>query len=80
MPFVRLSFPTGSSYDGPLKRKIADEVHAALVESIGIPADDRFQLLQQSGELIYDTGYLGVRRTDGFFTIEVVFRRGRSVG
>ena len=42
MPLVRLSFTP--AFDAPLQRRFADNVHDALVESVGIPPDDRFQL------------------------------------
>jgi phenylpyruvate tautomerase PptA (4-oxalocrotonate tautomerase family) len=77
MPLVRLSFtPT---HDATTQRYVADHVHDALVESVGIPPDDRFQLLRQSGEMIYDRSYLGIERTEKFVIVEIIFRAGRSV-
>jgi phenylpyruvate tautomerase PptA (4-oxalocrotonate tautomerase family) len=46
---------------------IADGVHRALVEAIGIPPQDRFQVLRRHPEsgLVFDRHYLGIARTDG---------------
>jgi phenylpyruvate tautomerase PptA (4-oxalocrotonate tautomerase family) len=67
------------------RRAIADCVHTALVETIGIPVDDRFQVVTEYGsdgigsELIYDPHYLGVDRTDGIIFVQVFLRKGRTV-
>lgn len=43
---------------------LADAVHQAQVEVLGIPADDRFQVFtpREAGELRFDPGYNGVER------------------
>ena len=43
---------------------IANAIHDAQIEALGIPADDRFQIFQPhgAGELKFDTGYNGVDR------------------
>ena len=43
---------------------IGDAVHEAMVETIGVPADDRFQVITEHrpGWLRYDRHYLGVDR------------------
>jgi 4-oxalocrotonate tautomerase len=45
------------------RRAIADAVHRALVESLGVPQDDRFQIVTEHppGGLLHATAYLGVR-------------------
>ena len=45
---------------------IGDAIHAAQIEALGIPADDRFQVFNPhgSGELSFDPGYNGVERRD----------------
>jgi 4-oxalocrotonate tautomerase len=83
MPLVRISLKQGRS--GEERRAIGDCVHTALVETIGIPVDDRFQVITEYGsdglgsELIYDSHYLGIERTDGIVFVQVFLRRGRSV-
>ena len=77
MPLVRLSFTP--AHDAATQRAVADHVHDALVESVGIPKDVRFQLLRQSGEMIYDRHYLGIERSEKFVVVEIILRSGRSV-
>src|SRR6516164_2988462 len=83
MPLVRVSMKKGRSAEE--RRAIADCVHTALVEAIGIPVDDRFQVVTEYGgdsvgsELIYDPHYLGIERTDGIVFVQVFLRKGRTV-
>ena len=78
MPLVRIDMITGR--DEPLRRAIADAVQEALVEAIGIPPDDRFQVITEhaASNMIFDPGYLGIARKDPIF-IQIALRRGRSV-
>jgi Tautomerase enzyme len=43
---------------------IGDAIHDAQIETLGIPADDRFQIFlpHDAGELKFDPGYNGVDR------------------
>jgi 4-oxalocrotonate tautomerase len=83
MPLVRISLKRGRSVEK--RRAIADCVHTALVETIGIPVDDRFQVVTEYGsdgngnELFYDPHFLGIERTDGIIFVQVFLRKGRSV-
>ncbi|MBC2878306.1 MULTISPECIES: tautomerase family protein [Streptomyces] len=56
-------------------------VHEALQETLGIPADDHFQILTDhdgtTGTLRYG-GYLGVDRDEGIAYIAITMRAGRS--
>ncbi|WP_435282968.1 tautomerase family protein [Streptomyces koelreuteriae] len=60
---------------------IGRAVHDALRETIGIPPDDRFQILRDhdgtSGTLRYDD-YLGVSRDEGIVYVAITLRSGRS--
>ncbi|MDR5816566.1 tautomerase family protein [Caballeronia sp. LZ033] len=71
MPLVHISLLKGK----PRKhlRAIADGVHETLVETFKVPADDRFQLIQQfeRDDFIYDDGYLGVDRSDDVVFIHI---------
>ncbi|MFJ6378660.1 tautomerase family protein [Kitasatospora sp. NPDC092039] len=64
MPLVRIDLST----DRPpaVRRAIADAVHQALVDAVGIPADDRFQIVtpHDPEELVFDPNYLDVARRD----------------
>ena len=43
MPLVRISLLRGKSAE--YRRKVGDAAHEALVEAIGVPAKDRFQII-----------------------------------
>lgn len=71
MPLVRIDLRQGTS---PAYRKaIADGVHAAMVESLAIPPDDRFQVISErdADSLIYDPQYLGIQRSDKVVFIQI---------
>ena len=57
-------------------------VHEALVDAIGIPADDLFQVLTShdgtTGTFRYDPDYLGVHRDDGVVFVDITMRAGRT--
>ena len=79
MPFVRINAlrADAAKLDG-----LGRAVHDALVEAIGIPADDLFQVLAShdgtSGMFRYDPDYLGVHRDDGLAYIDITMRAGRT--
>jgi phenylpyruvate tautomerase PptA (4-oxalocrotonate tautomerase family) len=72
MPLVQVSLLKGKSPQH--LRAIGDGVHQALVDAFGIPPDDRFQLFRQfdRDELVYDAGYLGIRRSDDVVFVHIV--------
>jgi phenylpyruvate tautomerase PptA (4-oxalocrotonate tautomerase family) len=78
MPLVRIALRRGKPRD--YRRAIADAVHRALVDGLGVPPDDRFQIVTEhdGDELIYDRNYLGVARSDDTIFIQVSLRRGRT--
>lgn len=80
MPLIRISLQRGK----PLayRRAVADGVHRALVEGIGVPVKDRFQIISEhdAENLIYDREYFGVARSDDAIFIAVSLRRGRPEG
>lgn len=78
MPLIRISLRRGKPL--PYRRAVADGIHRALVDGLGVPRDDRFQILSEhdGDELIYDRNYLGIARSDDTIFIEVSLRRGRS--
>lgn len=79
MPLVRIDLLEGRT---PQQlQAIGDGVHRALVEAIGIPAADRFQVhtVHAPGHLVYDAGYLGIPRTDGIVVVQIVLSAGRSI-
>jgi 4-oxalocrotonate tautomerase len=79
MPLVRIDLHQGHSEEE--LAAIGDVVHQSMVETIGVPADDRFQVIteHQPGRLRYDPHYLGVDRDDGIVLIQITLARGRPV-
>ncbi len=79
MPLVRISLRTGK--DPGTIRAIADGVHDAMVATVNVPKDDRFQLVTEHGAegFVYDPGYLGVKRTDDLVVIQITLNQGRTV-
>jgi phenylpyruvate tautomerase PptA (4-oxalocrotonate tautomerase family) len=79
MPLVRISLREGK--DAAYRRAVADSVHEAMVATIGIPAADRFQVVTEHGAdaLIYDPGYLGIKRTEDVVFIQITISTGRTL-
>jgi len=77
MPLVRISLNADLPAD--TQRAISDGVHQAMVDAIGIPAGDRFQILDQrpAAALIADPDYLDVARQDVVF-VQITLARGRT--
>jgi phenylpyruvate tautomerase PptA (4-oxalocrotonate tautomerase family) len=78
MPLVRIDLMKGQPATG---RQIGAVVYRAMLDTIGVPADDNFQVVGEHDpeSLVYDPGYLGIRRTDGFVAIQITLTEGRSV-
>ena len=79
MPLVRVSVLRGRPAE--LRRRMGDAIHQALVETLDVPKLDRFQLLteHEAGDLVYDSSYLGIARTDNVVIIQITLSAGRSV-
>ena len=79
MPLVRISLAKGkpASY----RRRLGDAVHRALVETISVPAPDRFQLITEHDpeNFIYDAQYLGIRRSPHLVIIRITLTEGRTL-
>ena len=78
MPFVRISLLKGKSNDHI--RAIADSVHQALTETFEVPADDRFQFIDQyePEHFIYDPDYLGIHRSPDVVFINILASNWRK--
>ncbi|MEU1628568.1 tautomerase family protein [Streptomyces sp. NPDC020096] len=78
MPFVRID---ALRADSERLDALGRAVHDALVETIGFPPDDRFQVLVShdgtSSTLRYDN-YLGVQRDDDIVYVAITMRSGRT--
>jgi phenylpyruvate tautomerase PptA (4-oxalocrotonate tautomerase family) len=79
MPLVRISLlrgkPAGFGED------VGRIVYEVMVETIGVPQGDRFQLITEHDRsgLVVDPGYLGIARGDGIVVIQATISEGRSV-
>ncbi|CAL9366676.1 tautomerase family protein [Streptomyces sp. enrichment culture] len=81
MPFVRID--AHDDIGGARLDALGRAVHDALVDTLGIPPDDRFQVLTAHdparGTLRYDD-YLGVHRDAGIVFVAITLRAGRTTG
>jgi phenylpyruvate tautomerase PptA (4-oxalocrotonate tautomerase family) len=79
MPLVRISVLKGKSRD--YRRKVGNAVHQALVETIGVPEKDRFQVITDHwpDEFVYDPEYLGIRRSEDLVIIQATISSGRTL-
>jgi 4-oxalocrotonate tautomerase len=78
MPLVRIFLRQGTSEE--YRKTIGEGVHRAMVETLAVPSDDRFQIIaEHSAEgLVYNPGYLGVQRTDGVVFVQITLSTGRK--
>jgi 4-oxalocrotonate tautomerase len=78
MPLVRISLRQGTS--PAYRQAVADGVHRAMIESLAIPPDDRFQVINEyaAENLVYDPGYLGVQRSDRVIFVQITMSAGRK--
>lgn len=76
MPLVRISLRKGTSIE--FRKAIGEGVHAAMVEALAVPSDDRFQVISEYPleGLIYDPRY--VNRTDSIVIVQITFSFGRK--
>jgi phenylpyruvate tautomerase PptA (4-oxalocrotonate tautomerase family) len=79
MPFVRID---ALRADEKRLEALGQAVHDALVDAIGIPPDDRFQVLTSHdgarSKFRYDRDYLGVHRDDDLVFVAITMRSGRT--
>jgi phenylpyruvate tautomerase PptA (4-oxalocrotonate tautomerase family) len=78
MPFIRTSLRQGVSREQ--KARIVDGIHEALVEAIGMPQDELFNLVSEytPEDFFYDRKFNGIARSEKLVVIEITMRRGRS--
>jgi len=78
MPLVKINLRRGRPVAE--KHAIGAAVQAALVECLGIPDEDRYQLyIEHEDENFRHTGgYLGLTYTDALLILEITFVEGRG--
>ena len=79
MPLVRITMALGAAAER--RRAVADGVHRALVETANVPADDRFQVIEEvpAENLIFSSSYLGIERRGPVVFVQVFLNQGRSI-
>ena len=78
MPFIRSCVHTDTP--AAQRQSIVDGIHQALVDSIGMPADELFNLVTDydAQQFFYSRTFNGVARSDAVVVIDITLRRGRS--
>jgi len=78
MPLVRIDLVEGRS--APQVAAISNAIQRALVDCLDVPERDQFQVINghSPGRLIYNSGYLGVERTEGIVIVQIFLSSGRS--
>jgi len=78
MPFMRTAVRQGT--DASRKQLIVESIHDALVQAIGMPDDELFNLVSEysPGDFFYSRTFNGIARSDDFVAVEITMRRGRS--
>ena len=79
MPLVRIALRQGKP--AAHRRAVADAVHRAMVETIDVPPQDRFQVITEhpADGLVYDPAYLGIQRTDDVVLVQITLNAGRTL-
>jgi phenylpyruvate tautomerase PptA (4-oxalocrotonate tautomerase family) len=79
MPLVRIDMRYGRTEE--LRAAIGDAVHRAMVLTLNVPADDRFQVITEHPEdgLVADPAYLGIKRGGGVLFVQITLNAGRTV-
>jgi 4-oxalocrotonate tautomerase len=79
MPLVRIDLIRGKPAGYP--SEIGAVIYEAMTETLGVPADDRFEVITEHARenFIFDPGYLGITRTEDCVFIQVTLNAGRTV-
>jgi phenylpyruvate tautomerase PptA (4-oxalocrotonate tautomerase family) len=79
MPLVRISLVQGTSVD--FRHAVADAVHQGLVDTFGIPPEDRFQVMEEvePENFIVSPSYLDIPHTGALIYVQIIASEGRTV-
>jgi phenylpyruvate tautomerase PptA (4-oxalocrotonate tautomerase family) len=79
MPLVRIDLLEGKPAD--FRRKLGELVYEAMLQTINMPANDRFQVITEhpAENFVYDPGYLGIERSPGCIFIQITLNKGRTL-
>ena len=79
MPLVRIDLLEGKSPE--YRAQLGQIVYRAMLEVIGVPKDDRFQIITEHPKagLQFDRDYLGIHRSDDCIFVQITLSSGRTV-
>jgi len=79
MPLVRIDLLEGKTPE--YRMQIGQIVYQALLDVLGVPKDDRFQIITEHPKegLQFDRDYLGVHRSDDCIFLQITLSSGRTV-
>jgi 4-oxalocrotonate tautomerase len=80
MPLVRIALPAGKPPD--VAAALSKSVHAALVETFAVPADDYFQVVTEhvpNAGLMGPRQFLGITHTPDMVLIQIACSPGRTL-
>ena len=79
MPLVRIDLAAGKSSD--YRRTIGDVVYDAMVRTIHVPKDDRFQVITEHApdDFIIDSTYMGLTRSPDCVVLQITLSDGRTL-
>jgi phenylpyruvate tautomerase PptA (4-oxalocrotonate tautomerase family) len=79
MPLQRIAIVSGKDF--AYRQAVLDGVHRALVETLDVPEDDRFQILTEhpAGYLVCAPHYLGIDHGRAPVFVQVTLNRGRTL-
>ena len=79
MPLVRVSVRAGKGKEH--LAAIGESIHQSLMETINVPAGDRFQIFteHEKGTLVIDPAYLGIPRSDEAILVQITISLGRTL-
>ena len=79
MPLVRIDLLEGKTPE--YRIKAGQVVYQAMLDVIGVPGDDRFQIITEHPKagLQFDRDYLGIHRSDDCIFVQITLNTGRTV-
>jgi phenylpyruvate tautomerase PptA (4-oxalocrotonate tautomerase family) len=79
LPLVRISLTRPTDPGAALA--IGEAVHRAMVETINVPADDKFQIITDgaSAHVVAAPEYLGIRHSSAVTIVQITLNAGRTV-